>query len=255
MSSPLHASFETDPAEQADADARHAWGLALGLGDDASPERTAAVVSLLLEHAGADAVRLDAAAAVCRSRHRPGDDDGYQQAGQLIELAQQRIAAAGASSDTVARERLLADLHAQWHPEPQPFEWDRERRRRVGWWLRYLSARRARFRHQPARAPAGIQRLYIDLGERPIGRMLFQVCDQCRLVLVGKIDITLDYQGLDLGTRAVQRAYARHPGHAWHTTPQYPTSGTFWSRMARRTGAAFTEASPCTHMTRDLAGG
>ena len=248
---PLEPSFE-NPAEQADADARHVWGLALGLGNDASPERTAAVVSLLLEHVNADAARLDVAAAVCRAHHRPGDDDGYRRAGQLIELAQQRIAAAGASSDPVARERLLSDLQAQWHSVPQAFEWDRERRRRVRWWLRYLSACRARFRHEPARSPAGIQRVYIALGKRPIGQMKYQVCDECSLVLVGKIDITFDYQGLDLGTRAVERVYARHPGHAWHTTPQYPTSGTFWSRMARRTGAAFTKASPCMHMKRDL---
>jgi hypothetical protein len=70
---------------------------------------------------------------------------------------------------------------------------------------------------------------------------------------VGKIELASEYQGLGLGGRAVAEAHARHPAYAWHTTPQFPTSGTFWSQMATRTGAAFTEQPQCAHMRRDLA--
>lgn len=251
MSVPRESPLTPDAASQADADADHVWTLALGLDDHASPERTIGVTSLLLEHVDVDHTRLTAAAAVCRSRHVPGEDDGYLEAGQLIGQACQLMEAAGADTDEAAREQLRRDIHAQWHPEPVPFDWERRRRLRARWWLRYLTARRARIRHLPAETSAGIQRLTIELGRRSVGRMLYQVCDDCNLVLIGKVVVDSDYQGINLGTRLVLQAHAYHPGYTWSTTAQYLTAGTFWPQMARRTGAAFTAASGCPHMARD----
>jgi hypothetical protein len=33
------------------------------------------------------------------------------------------VVAAGAEDDESARDRLRQDLHAQWNPEPVPFQW------------------------------------------------------------------------------------------------------------------------------------
>jgi GNAT superfamily N-acetyltransferase len=241
-----------DPTGQADADARHIWALATGLGDNASPQRTSAYVSLLLEHVDADIDRLNAAATVCASQHEPGQDDGYVEAIQLIDHARGRLTAAHADTDPDARQQVRDELHAQWHPEPTPYEWDHARRRRPSWWLRNLTARRVKISHRPARSPAGVQRLSAQLGGRPTGRMLYQICNECRVVLIGKITTDAAYQGLGIGTRLVLNAFASHRSYAWHTTPQSPTSGTFWTKMAKRTNAAFTETRPCIHMTRDL---
>jgi hypothetical protein len=78
----------------------------------------------------------------------------------------------------------------------------------------------------------------------PAGRMLYQVCEECRLGLVGKITTDSAYQGLGIGTRLVLGAFARYPSYAWHTTSQYPASGTFWASRARRTGAAVVLGLP-----------
>jgi GNAT superfamily N-acetyltransferase len=242
---------EPPPAGQADADARHVWALAMGLGEDASQERTNAYVSLLLEHVEADIDRLNAAVAICASRHE-SDDDGYVEAIGLLNHARDRLTTAHADTDPSAREWVRDGLHAQWHPEPVPYDWDHGRRRQPGWWLRHLAARRVKISHTAPRSPAGVQRLIADIRGRPAGRMLYQICDECRLVVIGKITTDAAYQGLGIGTRLVLHAFARNPSYAWHTTPQYPTSGTFWTNMANRAGAAFTEARACAHMNRDL---
>jgi GNAT superfamily N-acetyltransferase len=84
--------------------------------------------------------------------------------------------------------------------------------------------------------------------------MFYRVCHDCRRGLIGKVSIMPEYQGLGLGTRAVRHAFRSAPSYAWRTTAQYATSGTFWTWMARRTGAAFTDGdgAECLHMTRDL---
>jgi hypothetical protein len=50
-------------------------------------------------------------------------------------------------------------------------------------------------RDVPARSPAGLQRLTADLRRGPAARMVYQVCDEYRLILVGKI--TTDSAGKD----------------------------------------------------------
>jgi hypothetical protein len=69
--------------------------------------------------------------------------------------------------------------------------------------------------------PAGRQRLTISHRGGVVGVMLYQVCDECRRGLVGKVSIDSHLQGLGLGTRLVERAFRAHPGYAWHTTAQY----------------------------------
>jgi hypothetical protein len=241
--------------EQAAADARYAWQLACGLGDDASEARTASVVSILLDHVNADLGRLEAGIGVCRSAHLAGSADGHAEAAALIERAIERITIMGADRDADKLDQLRRNLHADWRPDAVPFDWDHRRRRRLSWWLRRLRARVARLADQPSTAPAGMQKVTVHLAGRQVGEMRYMICTECRLAVVGKVDVSGAYQGLNLGTRLVTHAYVRHPDYEWRTTAQYNTSGTFWPRMARRTGAGFAEGLLCLHMERDLSRG
>lgn len=239
------------PGKPNQADARYVLQLAFSLGDGASVERIASIVSMLLDQMNADLGRLEVAAGVCQSAQVPGSDDGYPEATALIQRAIERIRTAGADRDPDKLDQLRRDLHAEWHPDPLPFEWDRYRRHSVGWWARYLRFRTARLAYQPATAPAGTQTITIQVAGREVGKLRYVVCSECRLALVGKVDVDGAYQGLNLGTRLVAAAYARHPNYEWRTTTHYPTSGTFWTRMAHRTGASFVEGQRCSHMDHD----
>jgi hypothetical protein len=174
--------------------------------------------------------------------------------------AQRRLTAAGADRDAIARERVLGETHAEWHPEPQPFEWIVWRRQRVrggcDWCRRPGHGFPLSTIGSAGGNPTVVPRPGPKAG-RPvaISGLLYQVCDECHLDLVAKIEIASDWQGWGLGTRMVRRAHAYHRDYAWHTTPQQLTSGTFWQRMSRLTGATFTEAAPCVHMSRDLGNG
>ena len=53
-------------------------------------------------------------------------------------------------------------------------------------------------RDVPARSPAGLQRLTVHLRRGPAARTVHQVCDEYRLVLVGKITTDSAWQGLGI---------------------------------------------------------
>jgi hypothetical protein len=70
----------------------------------------------------------------------------------------------------------------------------------------------------------------------------------------------------DQHRRGGQRLRHRHPRGpqalpatpdlTWHTTTQYGTAGTFWRKIAQRTGGSFTENldGECDHMKIDRRG-
>jgi hypothetical protein len=240
----------TADSSSPDADARQAWSFALGLDETASPERIAAVTSVLVTQWRANVDRVTAAAAVCRARHAAeGSDSGWQQAAELLERAERTIRQAGADTDEHARAQLIR----QMFPEPEPYRWPTNRRRTLRWWLRRLDTVRVRFAHQAPAAPAGIHKVTLHLGRLPIGTVLYQVCDHCRRGLLGKISIDGAYQGYGLGTRAILRIHREHPGYDWYTTAQMHTAGSFWPAITRRTGGAFTEkpSAMCLHIEQD----
>jgi hypothetical protein len=245
----------TDPADdpRAHADAAKAWSFALSLADGASPRRVDAVISLLVQQLAADPDRISAAAAVCQARHRDGGV-GNDRAAALLGNALSAVRDAGGDTDD-GRDQLLRDIDARWNPERVPYRWPTRRRRDPRWWIRRLRLLRARVAHEPPAVPAGRQRLTISHRGGVVGVMRFQVCDECRCGLVGEVSIDSHLQGLGLGTRLVERAFRAHPGYAWHTTAQYDTAGSFWPRMARRTGAAFTAPANarCRHVTDNVA--
>jgi hypothetical protein len=236
-----------EPPPSAADDAFQAWCCALGI-EDASPQRIAAVTAVLVKHWCADAPRIAAAAAVCEQRHREGKEVGWREAADLLLGAVRMVQAAGADTDASARESLLGQLF----PDPGPFEWNTRRRRSALWWVRRLAALRVRRIHQPASAPAGQQRLLLRLGPVLIGQVDYQVCVRCRLGYLRKISVDGERKGYGIGTRAILSLYRKHPGCHWHTTTQYETAGTFWVKIARRTGGTFTEqGSECEHMKAD----
>ena len=248
-----------DSHSRADADHARNLALSLNLNGEPSQGQVEAYVSLLLHHCGADPDRLADAVAICvalqaNTRDGAADerDDSYHEAEVLLRRALRVVTDAGAETDAATQDRLREDLHAQLYPDPVPFDWPRDRRRSVTWWLRRLAMIRVRLIHRPTSTPAGVQKLTLQLGTRPVGTLVYQICDQCRRGLIGKVSITTNYQGLGLGRRAAVHVFRQAPDYAWRTTPQYPTSGTFWAGLAARTGADFTNGADCAcdHMTQ-----
>jgi hypothetical protein len=128
------------------------------------------------------------------------------------------------------------------------------RRLSLRWQLRRAWLR-LHVRARTARAP-WLDRGYkteIRAGRHIIGAMQYQLCPECRIGHILKIAIDGDYNGYGLGTRTVLRLHGAYPGYAWHTTPQYDTSGTFWTALAQRTSSAFTadQQALCPHLQRD----
>ena len=64
-----------------------------------------------------------------------------------------------------------------------------------------------------------------------VGKLDYQVCDQCRCGYVRQLDVSDRYRGLGLGTRAIRVARRGRDGYQWSTTAQYPTNGTFWAAV------------------------
>jgi hypothetical protein len=221
---------------------------AQGCMDGDSPQRIHAVVSLLLLDLGASRARLVRVREQLKERTESNQTGMWDEwAKDLLQRALDRLSVAGVETSD-GETAYYEALHLELNPPTEPFRWDRTRRLKVRWWLRRLLAARARTIDDPAPAVRLIRYLHIRLGSRDVGTMKYLVCDQCRLVLVGKIGIEPEYQGLGLGTRAVTAMFRRYPDFEWRTTAQFDTSGTFWPSMAKRTGASFMHGDGCEHM-------
>jgi hypothetical protein len=111
-------------------------------------------------------------------------------------------------------------------------------RRDPRWWIRRLRLLRARVAHEPPAVPAGRQRLTISHCGGVVGVMLYQVCDDCRRGLVGKVSIDSHLQGLGLGAVSSSGRSARTLATAGtpppSTTPR--ADGPPHRRRVHRTG-------------------
>lgn len=58
-----------------------------------------------------------------------------------------------------------------------------------------------------------------------IGRLVWVVCDTCRVGSINKISISPDHHRQDLRRRMIRRALAGSPGCTWQTTHQSPQGG------------------------------
>lgn len=233
-------------------DADSAWAFAISL-QDAGPDRVTAVTMVLVSLWNGDAARLAVAAEVARARqHDPGGDVGWQETADLLDGALALVRTAGANTSDEARERFTTDLRAELFPEPQPFQWPTRRSRHPSWWVRRLWYHlRLRLEREPPWMPGAHQLLRIYIGRLQIGKLDLQVCDQCRRGFVRKFDVDATYRGFGIGERAIAAEHRRYPGYDWSTSVQHPTAGTFWTKVAARTGSSFRESPGgiCRHMS------
>lgn len=275
------------PADRIEEDSLYARGLGLnvtaqwGYDDLADPDpgdpgletrrrRLARAARSLLWRIDADPERLAAVAEAVAAQARP-DGEGRRRRGAynaviIADVALGMLREAGAANDPAARARLLAEIReARYGPaeeEPStPGVFDAHRLprrvlRRVSplWWLRRLDAR-ANVRlvpqdHDPD--PDALREILMLRGGYEVGSLKYLLCDECQLGCVAKIEVDEDYQGRGLGTRALELVRAQAPGYQWCTTSQDDTAVTFWQRIARRTGDAYTDddgdLKPCPHM-------
>jgi hypothetical protein len=87
-----------------------------------------------------------------------------------------------------------------------------------------------------------------------IGRLVWMVCDTCRVGSINKISIDPQEHRKGLGRRMVLRALADGPGYAWQTTHQSPAARLFFPALAKETGMELTQyGGACRHLKRLVA--
>lgn len=262
----------------------HGTNAYLPYGDGESPVTLERRVQRYAKYVAAefdcDAQRLAAALEQCRADSQHAEGEGKLGWGDAISIGEHALALLqrrGADSPGRARDALSSELEEWQFPTSKPYRqrvWHCHRlprrllRRLNLWWL----ARRRRLNdavwieHGPDE-PRACECIKIHLadagGDREhseVGRMYFEVCHQCRRVLLAKMSVDSDVQGFGLGTRAIMHVIDRTPGYTWYTTLQYDTAESYWQRMARRTGSGFhgpgaNGAITCEHMrAADTAG-
>ncbi|OJF15214.1 hypothetical protein [Couchioplanes caeruleus] len=158
----------------------------------------------------------------------------------------QRLRDAGADRDEQAAAQFATRLREEMFPEPEPFTWANRVAPERRWQRRVWVHARLRWRRQPPPHPGAHQLLLLRLGAATVGRLDYQVCDQCRCGYVRQLDVSDRYRGLGLGTRAIRVARRGRDGYRWSTTAQYPTNGTFWAAVR----LPEDHEGACPHMQR-----
>ncbi|MDP9814817.1 hypothetical protein [Spirilliplanes yamanashiensis] len=236
-----------EPRSQAESDAMSAFGFACNV-EDAGPERFAATMKVALNLYGCDAARIRAALELCRERQGDAGEE-HDPRIAFLEQALQHLDAVGADTDEAGRQRFSEQLSQELFPDPQPYQWPRRVALRRWWPRRWWHQARLRFEHQLPEQPDGHHLMLLRLGRRIVGKLDYQVCDQCRRGYLRKLDVYEPYKGLGLGERTIRTILRRHPGYRWRTTVHYPTAGTFWTKMGVRFGGFEAEADgPCPHL-------
>lgn len=183
---------------------------------------------------------------------------------EIAEAGLARIRAAGADCDSRAHARLIDQLDAQfaWDPPTYrqgPFHRHRAirrllRRANPAWWLRRANAwRHTTFEDGPSPDdPRRNRRIVIIYRGVDAGRLDYRACAICRIGWVAKLTVDEELQGRGIGTRALAKARACHPGYQWCTSGQYTTARTFWAQAARRSGERYLppddHLKPCLHI-------
>lgn len=108
-----------------------------------------------------------------------------------------------------------------------------------------------RFVYWPPQHPTGYRNLRMfDRDGYDIGRLVWVVCDACRVGSINKISIDPDHHRQGLGRRMLLRALADGPGYTWQTTHQSPQARQFFPALEEETGIALPAyGGVCTHLS------
>ncbi|MEU5099767.1 GNAT family N-acetyltransferase [Streptomyces sp. NPDC020996] len=118
------------------------------------------------------------------------------------------------------------------------------------WILLTTRHRDVRFLYWPPQHPTGHRNLRMfDRDGYNIGRLVWVVCDTCRVASINKISIDPDRHRRGLGRRLVRRALADGPGYAWQTTHQSPHARKFFPVLEEEFRVALPEfGGVCEHL-------
>ncbi|MFE0799591.1 GNAT family N-acetyltransferase [Streptomyces sp. NPDC058812] len=118
------------------------------------------------------------------------------------------------------------------------------------WILLTTRHREVRFLYWPPGRPTGYRNLRMfDRDGYNIGRLVWVVCDPCRIGSINKISIDPDHHRQGLGRRLIRRALADGPGYAWQTTGQSPQAKQFFPALEKELGVALPEyGGVCDHL-------
>ena len=84
-----------------------------------------------------------------------------------------------------------------------------------------------------------------------LGEVRYGICPPCGTGLLYKISFDLDWQFCGLGRMALRQLEIRHPGLAWHTTPQFGHARGFYDRYREGSDSPWTDKQlPCPHFDK-----
>jgi GNAT superfamily N-acetyltransferase len=119
------------------------------------------------------------------------------------------------------------------------------------WILLTTQHREVRFRYWPPQQSTGYRNLRMfDRDGYNIGRLVWVVCDTCRIGSINKISIDPDRHRQGLGRRLIGRAVTDGPDYTWQTSGQSPQAKQFFPAVAKELGIALPEyGGICEHLT------
>ncbi|MFJ8828285.1 hypothetical protein ACIREE_42055 [Streptomyces sp. NPDC102467] len=118
-------------------------------------------------------------------------------------------------------------------------------------WIQFITRHQeVRFLYWPPRTPTGYRNLRMhDRAGYEIGRLVWVVCDDCRVASINKISIVFDHHRQGLGRRLVRRALVDGPGYRWQTTFQSPEAKKFFPALQNELGVELPEhGGVCAHL-------
>lgn len=107
------------------------------------------------------------------------------------------------------------------------------------------------FRAVAPAVPAGRREIGAwDTAGRPVGRLDYQLCHECRFGYIGNIAVADGWRGHGLAREMLHRALAHAPDHRWSTSRQTADGRRFFAAMTEETAVHFVQrGARCPHMT------
>ncbi|MCX4672226.1 GNAT family N-acetyltransferase [Streptomyces sp. NBC_01381] len=108
----------------------------------------------------------------------------------------------------------------------------------------------ARFERVAETLPAGRRAVtMVDIADRSVGRLDYQICHPCRLGYIGNIAVATHWQGQGLGRQALHTALAGCADYSWSTSRQSSEGRRFFAAIEDETETAFPPSGVrCPHM-------